>query len=644
MTLASRAADYMKKKDKKVTTEDEQWWPEVKNRLDLGFELRKPYDQSWIIDLAFLGGKQYTFFNTTSRTIQQLKPVTGRIRNVDNQLLPRWRRQVADLVKSEPIVSVVPATMEEEDIEAAHVGDKVLEHFWQSNRMKRKQRQLAGWIYATGNGFLDDRWNRKLGPVTVGKDGALVYAGDVDCGVWSPFEILVPFAVMGSSDLHGFPWLIKMKWRDLDYYPANYPRRGGDVVEESMSLPTVDTSLIFGAPTGSAAAGKVPGALLIELYIQPSAQFPKGVFVAAANGTVLEREEFPFTKYNLEHFKDIDQPGLFWGKATLDEAIGHQKTWNRTISSIDEFNRVMAKGKWLIPRNAKMEVDPDDTHGQKISYTPVMGHKPDLLTLKNMPASLGEMLSITRLSLDDLFSKHEVSRGTNKSDIRSGEMVALLQEQDAHGNIPAHALYEEALEEVMGRVLRRIKEGYKEDRMIQIVGRDDEFEVLSFKGADLRNSTDVKVKKQSSLPDSRIAREARVMNNFEKGIYGDPADPETRRHVANLIEDAPTNILFSEVKSEEQVAHWENKILADLEQPNVSLINSYDNDTVHLKIHTAYQRKLDYQKRKINDPVIYARLEERFISHNMAHNERLAEQRERALEEQAKLKQLERGA
>ena len=34
-----------------------------------------------------------------------------------------------------------------------------------------------------------------------------------------------------------------------------------------------------------------------------------------------------------------------------------------------------------------------------------------------------------------LFSHHEVTQGTNKSDIRSGEMVELLREQDAHGMI-----------------------------------------------------------------------------------------------------------------------------------------------------------------------------------------------------------------
>ena len=184
MTLITKAADYLRKKGKLekkgVTEKDTVLWALVKEKYDLGVELRRPFEQRWLLSLAFLSGRQYTFFNATSHTLQQLKRVRGRLRNVDNILLPRWRRLVADLIKSDPIMSVVPATGEEEDLKAAKVGDKVLKSWWQAARMNRKLRQLAGWIFSTGNGFLDDRWNPKLGPVTVDEGGNVVYGGDAD--------------------------------------------------------------------------------------------------------------------------------------------------------------------------------------------------------------------------------------------------------------------------------------------------------------------------------------------------------------------------------------------------------------------------------------------------------------------------------
>lgn len=627
MTLKSRAAQgFMKRRE--GTERDQRLWSFLKERVDLGLELRRPFERSWLISLAFLDGKQYSFFNATAHMVQQLKLVPGRVRVVDNKLLPRWKRLVADWIKTEPEMSVVPQTMEEEDILAAKLGDKVLKWFWQTNRMKTKQRTLAGWVFATGNGFLDDRWNRKLGPVTVDEKGDVVYAGDVDCGVWSPFEILVPFEGMGNTDLHCFPWLIKMKWRDLDYLKGNY-KRGAEVVAEERPGSVVNLGSLFGA--GGQNTKRVDGAMLYELYVQPCAEWPKGKFIAAANGIVLEEENFPYNEYSVEHFKAIDVPGVFWGKAEMEEAIGLQRTWNRTLSSMEEFNRTMAKGKWLIPRGSDMEADPDDTHGQKLYYTAKLGQKPELLSLKGLPTSVVEVLSATSAALDDLFHQHEISRGTNKSDIRSGEMVALLREQDAHGAIPAHAIFEEALERVMARVLRRMQEGYEEQRMLSIVGRDDEIEVFAFKGADLRNNTDVKVKKQSSLPDSRIAREARILEKYSQGLYGDPRDPSVRRHVLQMLDEAPAKILFSTEKKDEALAKWENKLLMQ----GVGVVaNDYDNPAIHLEEHENQRKSLDFQKLKLENVQVFMQLEMLFEEHCRPHRQKLQEQREAMLREQ----------
>uniref|UniRef100_A0A6M3LMY7 Portal protein n=1 Tax=viral metagenome TaxID=1070528 RepID=A0A6M3LMY7_9ZZZZ len=636
MTLGSKAADYLRAVVKAQSTGDSGLWTVIKEKYDLGMELRRPFEQRWIISLAFLNGRQYTFFNSTAHLLQQLKKVPGRIRNVDNQLLPKWRRMVADLIKNDPIMSVVPATSEEEDIRAAKSGDKVLKGWWQGAKMNKKLRQLAGWIFACGNGFLDDRWNTKLGPSEVDeKTGDIVYAGDADCGVWNPFEVLVPFTTMGATDIHGFPWILKVKWRDLSWIAANYAK-GKMVVNEQMPGVMVDTGFIMGGPSGIVASGKVEGALLMELYVKPNAEYKKGLFLTGANGILLQKAEYPFLKYNLEQFKDIDVPGIFWGKATLEDAIGLQKTWNRTLSSIDEYNRIMAKGKFLNPRGSKMEVQPDDTHGEVIDYTPVMGHKPEQMNQKALPPSMEGMLTSVQYSLDNLFSQHEISRGTNKSDIRSGEMVALLREQDAHGNIPTHTIFEESLECVMGRILKRIQKGYTSERMVKVIGRDQEFEVFAFQGSDLRNNTDVYVRRQSSLPDSRIARQGIIMERLEKGFYGNPQDPKVLRFVSKLLDEVPPEGMFSEMEADEKVAKWENEVLMSPQQ-RVYLINNYDNHMIHLERHQLHRKGLDFQKIKLQDPQMFAQLELKFFEHEQIHQKFAQEQREQMIKEQAML-------
>ena len=639
MRLNNPAAKYMIASEKKPNKANELW-THVKDRYDIGIELRRPFEREWLLNLAFLTGKQYVFFNMHTHTLHQLQRIKGKIRNVDNKLLPRWRRQIADLIKNQPIMSVVPNTHEDEDIKAARIGDKVLQHFWRQAKMQKKLRLLAGWVFATGTAGLDDRWNTKLGQVELDpKTGKAIYTGDAECSVWSPFDILVPYATVGDDNHQAFPWLIKMKHRTLEELVDVYGTDAKEVQAERYGTPSVDLSGLLGlGTTGSAAATKVPGALEINYYEKPNSTHTRGLFIAAANGKILTKSDYPFPDYSIEFFKDIDIPGVFWGTATLSQAIGLQRTWNRTLSSIDEYNRVMAKGKGLTPRGANMVALPDDTHGEWIEYTPVYGHKPEHMDLKGLPQTYPLIMEHTYGAIEDLFSQHEVTRGTNRSDIRSGEMVSLLREQDAHGNIPAHAVFEESLESTMSRVLKRIQAGYKDERMLKIVGREGEFEIFAFKGADLRGNTDVLVKKQSSLPESRAARSAQVMERFEKGLYGDPMDPEVRRHVMNMLDDAVVKDIYSTTRLDEAYARYENMFLSSGQADPKSLINSYDNHALHILEHNNYEKSMEHQKLKLDDPDKFNYIEQLFLAHKIVHQEFLSQQQAEMLATQTQSK------
>ena len=589
----------------------------VQNFYELGMELRRPFEQRWLIGMAFYSGRQYTFFNSSAWLLQQLKSVKGRIRNVDNQLLPRVRRQISDAILNPPTLSVAPNSHDDEDIKAAKVGDKVLKSWWQNNKMKKKIRQLHTWKYVTGNAFLDDRWNPKLGPLEKDKrTGELIYLGDADAGVWSPFEVLVPYAALGDAELEGFPWMMKLKWRQLDTIATDF-KNGKDVPAEDLPKQQFDATHLFGLMSGTGGL-KAKGALIKELYIKPNQTYPKGLHIIAANGIILQKDTYAFKDYNLAHFKDIDLPGIFWGQATLDLGIPLQRTWNRTISGVDEFNRVMGKGKWLVPRGSNLEAMPDDTHGEALLYTPQLGLKPEMMTMKSLPKTYELALGTTQRSLQDLFSQQEVTKGTNKSDIRSGDMVELLLEQNARGNVPTFSSDEESYQEFGGRILGRIAKGYEAERMLKITGQEGEFDIFAFKGADLKNNTDVIIRSDTMLPESRIARNAIVERRFEKGFYGDPADPEVRRNVANMLKDAITENIYEDTRLDEANARNENLLMTEGGLDNL-LPNQYDNHFLHKKEHDHYRKSRDYQKLKVEQPREFLVIDVRHTQHSQSH-------------------------
>ena len=646
MRLKNKAADHLKKK-KSTPNKRDGLWTFLKDKFDIGVEARRPFERVWIVSLAFLANNQWTQFNTAAHMLDLIKKPHNKLRCTDNLLLSRWKRQIADLIKTEPIMSVVPSTNDDDDVKAAKVGNDVIKSFWQTNQMKMKLRQMAGWMYGTGNGFLDDRWNPKLGPVEMqkGEDGEdkLVYLGDADCGVWSPFEVYVPFTAMGETDLHSFPWLIKAKRRSLEWIANNYDR-GDEVKEESFSAASLSAASLFGAGA-EALSAKIPCATVMDFYLQPNKEHPNGLFLTGANGIILQQKEYPLNYYHLEHFKDIDVPGVFWGQATTANAIGLQFTWNTTLTSLVEFNRQMAKGKFLVPKQAKIEVGFDDTIGQIIKYNPVYGLKPEQMQLKGLPTTIDQVMALTKSSIDDLYNQHEISRGTNKSDIRSGEMVSLLREQDAHGNIPSHALFEESLERLMKRMLERIRKEYTAERMLKIMGEEGEFVVFKFKGADLRNNTDVIVRRESTLPDSRVDREAKVLKKLELGLYGPIDDRKVRRTVARMIDDAGANSIYEPDRLDERIAEKENHLMMDAEDMDTNaakaLINSYDNHVIHDEIHDRFRKGSDYQKLKYSeseeDQERFLELDIRFEAHNEVHKGFIVEQEQKMVQQQIAL-------
>ena len=62
-------------------------WPFLKDRYDMGLELRVPFERMWTINLSFLAGKQYVFYNQAAELLQHLVQPKGRIHVVDNQII-----------------------------------------------------------------------------------------------------------------------------------------------------------------------------------------------------------------------------------------------------------------------------------------------------------------------------------------------------------------------------------------------------------------------------------------------------------------------------------------------------------------------------------------------------------------------------
>lgn len=587
----------------------------LRERLIKAQNLRRREEELWILSIAVLNNIQGIGFN--SRTgLYITVPGFVSATKTDNRLMPRYRRQLADFLMAKLSFSVVPNTNDESDIQAAKVGEKVLEGFFINKRMSKTKFKIGSWIFSCGNCFLEDIWDDNAGPVEIAEDGKLRYKGDVSTNVWSPFEFLKPASFADDTELDTLPWIVLQKWTDTKEIEFKFGFTSG--VEALPSYISV-MRLINGEQEGS---GLEQGAFVYKMYSKPCKEFPQGLFLVATQDKVIEMDVYPYNNYPVEHFKDIDVPGRFWGRSTLSYGLGLQERFDRTLDSIDTYNERMGKGRLLVPNQCNLTTNPSSEHGEILNYDPILGQSPKELGLNGLPQTYITIIDLTLRGFQDLYSQHEVTRGTNASDIRSGSMVALLREQDAINNVPSHALASEALARFGARVLKRIQKGYTSDRVLKILSKDQQWEVQNFQGADLKDNTDVRVTIQPDLADSRLARENRVLEKYREGLYGDPADPNTKRIVLNLMEDAVVEDMYSANRLDEGVAKRENNLLMSGGTDEIT-INMYDNDVIHLREHMDVQKRLEFQELKQSNPEMFGDLTQKFNDHVSQHMQAL---------------------
>jgi hypothetical protein len=243
----------------------------------------------------------------------------------------------------------------------------------------------------------------------------------------------------------------------------------------------------------------------------------------------------------------------------------------------------MAKGKWIAPMGSGLAPTAiDNEHGEVIYYSPKRGIQPQQVKIAPLPAAVLEALRLNQESFMDLFAQHEVTQATNKSDIRSGTMVAMLLEQDDMAHSMTYQDFEDNWAALWKHALMLAQKYYKNTRMIKIQGAGKVWQTKSFKGADLKGNTDVHVATGTHLPENRIARQAVIMERFREGLYGNVEDPQVGSRVRRMLDDAIPEDIYSDVKVDQQFAQNENRMLRHGLPLNT---NNYDNHQVHIQEH-----------------------------------------------------------
>lgn len=509
-----------------------------------------------LTNIAYICGFDSVYFDSTAR---QFKPIASpnylmrKNRVHVNRILPTVQNRLARLVKSPPRWDVKPKSPDEDDKDSARLAIQVLEQLWDQLQINRKRISLTMWLQQCGSAYFKVSWDPTLGskkvmPVdkqdeqgNVTRIYEIVAEGDIRVDVCSFFEIFPDPLAKSWDELQN---LIQAKIRPLSYFKTQYPEKGDLVKEEDCWLTSlqyenrINSMNTVSGSTATSTQQLKNSAIEISYYEKPSGQHPYGRHVICANGVLLKDDVLPIDEIPFAKFDDVVVGGKFNAEAIVTHLRPLQDQLNRGKTMRAAWSNRMLTGKMIAPRASNIAAEAfNDQSGEWVKYDHVQGMpEPKALDMPSIPQYAYQDEETLKGDIDDTAGINSASRGQMPSASIPAIGMQLLVEQD-DTRIGVETEQHEYSYADLGRlILKFVGKYYITDRLLKIAGDNSEYTIKRYKGEDLRENYDVCVVRGSTLPGSKVLKRQEILNLYERGLFGNPADQLVQQNVMSMLE------------------------------------------------------------------------------------------------------------
>lgn len=592
---------------------------------------RTHLERQWYINLAFYFGKQNVvyrgspnFVTGAAGTLFVPPAPYYRVRPVINRIRPVIRTELTRLTSQKPTAYIVPASSEDLDMFAAQAGEQIWDSVYRRKKIASKLRRTLFWTLTCGTGFMKSSWNANA----VDRDSDQM--GDFDFCPETPFHVFAPD--FRSEEIEDQPFIIHAQLKTREELEMLFPGQQFRASERGAAEILDDSWLNL---VGATQLSDKKSILVLECWIKPGVVklFPQGAMYTIVGDSVVQGMEgwpyqhqmFPFAKF------DHIPSGKFYADSSIVDLIPLQREYNRTRGQIIEAKNRMAKPQLVAPRGSVDPAKITSEPGLVVLYTPGF-EPPQPLPLQGIPAYVLQELDRILMDMSDISGQHEISQGQVPPGVTAATAISYLQEQDESKLAHTYHSMEEGMEKVAHLTLNYVSQFWDYPRTVRLVGADGSFDVMAFKGADLRGNDDVRVESGSALPTSKAAKQAFIMDLMKMGFI----DPNQGLEV---MEIGGLGKIYEQIQVDVRQAQRENLRLAaatpelvnqfmesqamDLQTnpqkyfdpvtqepkaptlvdpmgqvqfPLMVPVNTWDNHRLHIEIHNKYRKSQAYEQ------------------------------------------------
>ncbi len=535
------------KSDREKKEQDRRIVAWVNEQFTHAKEARWRAERQWYLNLSFYFGQQNVQFkgsgSSLDRSMQLYTPPAPyyRSRPVINQIRPRIRTEMSKLTAQKPNAFIVPASSDDRDMYAANAGEQIWDSIYRWKKIHQVTRRATFWASVTGNGFIKTYWDENKVDLLSDQKGDMCFTPI------TPFHLFVPD--LKEEEIEDQPWVIHAQLRNAEQLanlyqkPINFERASGDLIEES-----------FVNVMGIQHWEKNKNVLVFECWIRPNVckDLPEGgMYVIAGNQVIYEHQGWPYQhgQYPFAHIGHV-HTGKFYRESTINDLIPLQREYNRTRGQIIEAKNRMAKPQLAAELGSIDPTKITSEPGQIILYRPGF-QPPTPIPLQSLPQYVLEEQERIKQDMDEISGQHEVSRGQTPPGVTAATAISYLQEQDETKLSYTFDSIEEAIEKVAYQALNHVQQFWDLPRHVKVTGADGSFDVMAFRGSDLKGNTDIRVEAGSALPTSKAAKQAFIMDLMKMGFI----EPQKGLEV---MEIGGINKIYEQVQTDVRQAQREN--------------------------------------------------------------------------------------
>jgi len=579
--------------------------------------------RQWYINIAYLVGYQWLYWNTVTRRLEMRYTPKNRVRAVSNQILPIFSTAVAKLTKNPPKFNTGASTKDPNDIVSAATARKILNHYWRFLELESEADLFCSWLTITGNAFMLVDWDRQAGakipmPLTFDPSVGTKFAelpnpttgmpyqpgepminpetnqpfmvemneGEPICKVVSPFEISIP---VGTEQFDNAAWL----GRDQEMSESEIKAIFGEKAAKSINFELKDKSSpveksiftklhnLMGTRADAEDSIHGPSATIFQTWDKPLPGESKGVTVISCGSEILHKGTFDYdkTKYPIKHACYYRIPGIPWGRGLIEDEIPLQRQYNVRLSQIQEAINEISRPKILMPSGSQVSpLSFTKSAGEHITYNP-LGGKPEYLNTGDLPQSVFTDLENIKKDMQQVAGLHEVSHADVPASVRSGVAISFLQDTDDTRLGKITRRVELTYDKTGKSLLYQVQQNVQEPRLGKVIGEDREIEVFMFKGSDISDSVDVYVQSGSAFPQNQLLKQEHIKGLFDSGLL--PPDVALK-----LLEMEGALELRQDTLLDMRCAKMENQMMSEGGQPIQPM--PFEDIHLHLEIHGSW--------------------------------------------------------